>query len=64
LIQQKRQNGGRIKFPYGWALIRASNTQPSLVIRFEADSEEHLKEIEEIFQPALKKIKDKIEKQL
>ena len=57
-------DGGRIKFPYGWALIRASNTQPSLVIRFEADSEEHLKEIEEIFQPVLKKIKDKIEKEL
>ena len=54
-------DGGRIKFPYGWALIRASNTQPSLVIRFEADSEEHLKEIEEIFQSALKKIKDKID---
>lgn len=54
-------DGGRIKFPYGWALIRASNTQPSLVIRFEADSEEHLKEIEEIFQSVLKKIKDKIE---
>ncbi len=57
-------DGGRIKFPYGWALIRASNTQPSLVIRFEADSEEHLKEIEGIFQPVLKKIKDKIEKEL
>ncbi len=54
-------DGGRIKFPYGWALIRASNTQPSLVIRFEADSEEHLKEIEEIFQSVLKKTKDKIE---
>jgi len=57
-------DGGRIKFPYGWALIRASNTQPSLVIRFEADSEEHLKEIEKIFQTVLKKIKDKIEKDL
>lgn len=57
-------DGGRIKFPYGWALIRASNTQPSLVIRFEADSEEHLKEIEGKFKPALKKIKDKIEKHL
>ncbi|MBT8461344.1 MAG: phosphomannomutase, partial [Gemmatimonadetes bacterium] len=31
-------DGARIEFDGGWALIRASNTQPVIVIRFEADS--------------------------
>ena len=35
-------DGARIKFDHGWGLVRASNTQPALVLRFEADSEEHL----------------------
>jgi phosphomannomutase/phosphoglucomutase len=32
-------DGARISFPEGWGLIRASNTQPVLVMRFEASSE-------------------------
>ena len=35
-------DGARINFPHGWGLIRASNTQPVLVMRFEADSVENL----------------------
>lgn len=31
-------DGARIEFEDGWALIRASNTQPVIVIRFEAES--------------------------
>lgn len=46
-------DGARVKFPHGWALVRASNTQPSLVVRFEADSEEHLKEIQSIVEPVI-----------
>jgi len=38
-------DGARVKFPHGWALVRASNTQPSLVVRYEADSAEELKKI-------------------
>jgi len=38
-------DGARVKFPFGWALVRASNTQPALVIRFEADTDAHLEEI-------------------
>jgi len=38
-------DGARVKFPFGWALVRASNTQPALVIRFEADTQAHLEEI-------------------
>jgi phosphomannomutase/phosphoglucomutase len=35
-------DGVRILFDGGWALIRSSNTQPILVLRFEADTEENL----------------------
>jgi phosphomannomutase/phosphoglucomutase len=39
-------DGARVKFPHGWALVRASNTQPSLVVRYEADSAEELQKIQ------------------
>jgi len=35
-------DGVRIPFPDGWALVRASNTQPVIVLRFEASSEKSL----------------------
>ena len=35
-------DGARVKFDGGWGLVRASNTQPVLVLRFEADSAERL----------------------
>ncbi len=38
-------DGARIVFPDGWGLVRASNTQPVLVLRFEAGSESGLAEI-------------------
>ncbi|AGW15099.1 phosphomannomutase/phosphoglucomutase [Megalodesulfovibrio gigas] len=37
-------DGVRLTFPDGWALMRASNTQPSLVLRFEAESPARLAE--------------------
>ncbi|MGB7208683.1 MAG: phosphomannomutase/phosphoglucomutase [Pyrinomonadaceae bacterium] len=41
-------DGARIIFEHGWGLVRASNTQAILVLRFEADSDEHLAEIRQI----------------
>ncbi len=38
-------DGVRVTFPDGWGLVRASNTQPLLVLRFEATSEPRLREI-------------------
>ncbi|MDH5674637.1 MAG: phosphomannomutase/phosphoglucomutase [Myxococcales bacterium] len=35
-------DGARIRFEDGWGLVRASNTQPALVLRFEAESPESL----------------------
>ncbi|MCJ7594353.1 MAG: phosphomannomutase/phosphoglucomutase, partial [Desulfobacterales bacterium] len=39
-------DGVRVVFPDGWGLLRASNTGPILVLRFEAESEKRLKEIQ------------------
>jgi phosphomannomutase/phosphoglucomutase len=38
-------DGVRVEFPDGWGLVRASNTQPVIVMRFEAQSEARLNEI-------------------
>lgn len=38
-------DGARIKFENGWGLVRASNTQAILVLRFEASSQEELDKI-------------------
>ena len=40
-------DGVRILFDGGWGLVRASNTQPSLVTRFEAKTRERCDEIKE-----------------
>ena len=39
-------DGIRVQFPDGWGLIRASNTQPVIVMRFEARTAEHLANIQ------------------
>ncbi len=49
-------DGVRILFDDGWGLIRASNTQPVLVLRFEANSEPRLKEIKDFVESELNKI--------
>lgn len=49
-------DGIRIKFDDGWALIRASNTQPALVMRFEAVNEKRLGEIKKFVEDRLKSI--------
>ena len=41
-------DGIRIKFSNGWGLLRASNTQPVLVCRFEADNYNDLQEYKNI----------------
>ncbi len=46
-------DGVRADYPDGWGLVRASNTTPSLVIRFEADSDEAMKRIQGEFRKAM-----------
>jgi phosphomannomutase / phosphoglucomutase len=53
-------DGVRVPFDRGWGLVRASNTQPVLVMRFEAESqhllEKYRHEIEEIVEEAKKEL--------
>lgn len=39
-------DGLRVEYPDGWGLVRASNTSPALLLRFEADTEARMKEIQ------------------
>jgi len=52
-------DGVRVLFPNGWGLVRASNTQPVLVMRFEATTAEFLQqyreEVESVVERATKK---------
>jgi phosphomannomutase / phosphoglucomutase len=64
LVRRRHQvvdvDGVRVPFAEGWGLVRASNTQPVLVMRFEAASDKLLKEyqseIEEIVEQAKKEV--------
>ncbi|MBC7187252.1 MAG: phosphomannomutase/phosphoglucomutase [Calditrichaeota bacterium] len=47
-------DGARVLFGDGWGLVRASNTQPVLVLRFEARSEQRLQQIIELFKKELR----------
>ena len=47
-------DGVRVEYPDGWGLLRASNTQPALVLRFEAQTELRLAEIRETVESTLK----------
>ena len=49
-------DGVRITLGNSWGLMRASNTSPKLVFRFEAESETGLKKIKDLFESNLKNI--------
>jgi phosphomannomutase/phosphoglucomutase len=49
-------DGVRVQFAEGWGLVRASNTQPALVLRFEAASPERLREYRAIIEGKLKEL--------
>ncbi len=48
-------DGARITFSDGWGLVRASNTTPVLVTRFEAESEVRMNEIKELVEGKINK---------
>ncbi len=52
-------DGVRIPYEDGWGLVRASNTQPALVLRFEALSEKRLSEIRSNVESVLAKLREK-----
>ena len=47
-------DGVRVKFEDGWGLVRPSNTQPALVLRFEALTEKRLEEIKRMVEDKVK----------
>jgi phosphomannomutase/phosphoglucomutase len=50
-------DGVRVKFPDGWGLVRASNTQPVLVMRFEAKTQEKLAEYRALVERVVAEVK-------
>jgi phosphomannomutase/phosphoglucomutase len=52
-------DGVRVLFEDGWGLVRASNTQPVLVLRFEALSKTRLSEIQSLVESVLTEIRER-----
>lgn len=53
-------DGVRVLFEDGWGLVRASNTQPVLVLRFEAQSARRLTEIRDLVEGKLEEFRGKV----
>jgi phosphomannomutase / phosphoglucomutase len=53
-------DGVRADWPDGWGLVRASNTTPVLVLRFEADNSVALKRIQQVFRKQLLAVDSKL----
>lgn len=53
-------DGVRAIYPKGWGLVRASNTQAMLVLRFEAETQEDLEAIRKDVQGTLEKVIKKL----
>jgi len=53
-------DGVRIEFADGWGLVRASNTQPALVLRFEAQDDQKLQDIRLIIEGELNSVMDEL----
>ena len=49
-------DGVRVDYADGWGLCRASNTTPTLTLRFEAESQEALERIKAVFRTQLQKV--------
>ncbi len=49
-------DGLRVDFPKAWGLVRASNTSPTLTLRFEAESSDALEKIQSLFRQQLRSI--------
>lgn len=47
-------DGARVQFEHGWGLVRASNTQPAITLRFEAHTKAQMVEYMNIFNDQLK----------
>ena len=53
-------DGARVEWGDGWGLVRASNTTPILVLRFEAQSDARVKEIQALFEQELASVRKEL----
>jgi len=53
-------DGARVTFDDGWGLVRASNTQSAIVLRFEAMNEKRRDEIKELIEGELKNVLERL----
>ncbi len=53
-------DGARVVFEDGWALIRASNTQPALTLRFEASSPKRLQQVRDVIESLLSRLTEEL----
>ena len=53
-------DGVRVTFADGWGLIRASNTQPILVLRYEASSKERLQQIQKLIEGTVEAVRKQV----
>jgi phosphomannomutase/phosphoglucomutase len=53
-------DGARVTFPDGWGLVRASNTGPILVMRFEAETEARRDEIRRYVETSIEALRAKL----
>ena len=54
-------DGVRVVVPGGWGLIRASNTQPLLVLRWEAQSEEKMAELQRLIEGTVEEVRRELQ---
>jgi phosphomannomutase/phosphoglucomutase len=54
-------DGVRVIVPGGWGLIRASNTQPLLVLRWEAQSEEKMAELQRLIEGTVEEVRKELQ---
>ena len=53
-------DGVRVLLPGGWGLVRASNTQPLLVLRWEAQTQARLEEIRGLIEGVVSKVRTEL----
>lgn len=56
-------DGVRVNFKDGWALVRASNTTPTLVTRYEGVSKDFIDRARREFEELIKKIENRLERE-
>jgi phosphomannomutase/phosphoglucomutase len=60
-VEVVRIDGLRAEFERGWGLVRASNTEPKLVFRFEGDDQEAMEKIQDLFRRLMARAAPEIE---